>query len=106
MPRLVLSLQNVCEDDVKRITSELSVIMQKAKDNQESLDLQQLQNDFLPKIVQEEGMCDQKFTQLLNQAQAEFKQAGFADMDVQSWKDQYQQFKDQARAAAIAQLTK
>lgn len=95
-------LKSGCTNTVHSIVDEVAAALKESDGDTESLTA--LQQSYLPRIIQEEAACDQQFSQLMSEAQADYDQAGVPAGDISLWRGQYEEAKEAARNRALQAL--
>ncbi|WP_127579945.1 hypothetical protein [Paenibacillus koleovorans] len=98
------NIQTTCTSQVNRLTQEIINKLSQPAASGQTYSLQELQNTFLPQVIEAEQQCDQSFNQLMTEAEHAYSKAGLGLEDVAGWRTQYTTAKNQVRQEALGNL--
>lgn len=75
------------------------------KGNEESA-IETIQEKFLNKVFEAEAKCDAEFGQLVEEAKAQYRDAGIDEQSLPDWSAEYEAAKTEARSAALNEIAK
>lgn len=98
------TIQASCSAKVDTLSKELLAKL-KSTSSESAATLQELQATFLPEVIKAEKECDNAFNQAMSDATSEYTNSGLGLEDINSWRQAYTNFKQQARVKAIEELS-
>jgi hypothetical protein len=101
----MIQLKASCDSQVNQFVKEISAVLKENQEDNQQASLETLQKQFLPKIMQAEQSCDQKFRGILESAKKEYQSTGIESKDLNKWQEQYDKYKSEMRTKALAQIS-
>jgi hypothetical protein len=98
------ALQSVCQGKVNQLVGGISVMLDQAQNSGQPVPVDQIKDTYLKKASQEESECDNDFMNVYKQAEKAYLDAGFDPAELEGWKQQYANEKNQARARALNEI--
>lgn len=102
IPRLE-RLKQSCQSQVQKITNDITGVMADRNTLDEKM-MSELKTKYLKRAADAEAGCSRQLQTIIDQAKAEYRQAGLEESIPESWRQDYEKVKREAQAKALSQL--